>query len=286
MKIDNKNDSKPGFTLIELLVVIAIIAILAAMLLPALAAAKRKAQQISCVNNLKQLGLGFMLYVGDYADTMPADGSGGAGFHSEDWIYWRPGSLLQPGVDKSQIGQMIKYSNTNIESSIFRCPADKTKHVAGAYEVFNFSYSINSQETNSPTKTIIGLASSWAAGQWDPFKLTRVKHPSDIIMLAEEPVDQTPAEMPSGGPYTTLDDGRWLPGPNAITARHNKKGNVSFASAQCIKCPQFGCNRTFSQTHLAEMGIIATISSMRRIEKYISSESNNFVENFAATPCL
>ena len=60
-----------GFTLVMLLVVIAVIAILAAMLLPALAAAKKKAQRINCVNNLKQAGLAFKIWEGDHEDKMP-----------------------------------------------------------------------------------------------------------------------------------------------------------------------------------------------------------------------
>ncbi|HEU5396209.1 MAG TPA: prepilin-type N-terminal cleavage/methylation domain-containing protein [Verrucomicrobiae bacterium] len=71
MKQQHSSRRRPGFTLIELLVVIAIIAILAAILLPALAAAKRRALRIQCINNMHQLYIACAAYAGDFADWYP-----------------------------------------------------------------------------------------------------------------------------------------------------------------------------------------------------------------------
>jgi prepilin-type N-terminal cleavage/methylation domain-containing protein len=83
---------KKGFTLIELLVVIAVIAILAALLLPALARAKQKGQQAVCLSNLKQVGLAFTLYLGDHDDRFPdrrdLKSSLPGGYHP--WATWPP----------------------------------------------------------------------------------------------------------------------------------------------------------------------------------------------------
>ena len=131
-----KQQTKKAFTLIELLVVIAIIAILAAMLLPALAAAKKKAQKISCVNNLKQVGLAFRIWEGDNNDRYPMSvgfSSGGA----SDYLYHN-GVAPVGFVNNPGMAFMVMSNELSTPKVIF-CPSDNI-HTAGSGYGTNWNF--------------------------------------------------------------------------------------------------------------------------------------------------
>ena len=141
-------DANKAFTLIELLVVIAIIAILAAMLTPAITDRERPSKPVKCMSNLRQVSLGFLLYLSDYGDHFSWQISTNRGGTEE---------LIPNGVATEHF---LKLTNYLRQPAVFLCPTEKSRFAADGFTNFsntNLSYFIPlDARTNSPFAILTG----------------------------------------------------------------------------------------------------------------------------------
>ncbi|BCM93767.1 hypothetical protein IAD21_05658 [Abditibacteriota bacterium] len=150
--ISQVKSSRPAFTLIELLVVIAIIAILAAILFPVFARARENARKISCLSNVKQMGLGMMQYMQDFDDVYPLHYNG-----TQRWA-----QMMNPYVKSNQIYDCPS------RSAGFTYKGDYTS--AGTIS-YGMNYYLNSYYYPSTTQQGIAMAS--------------IQRPTETIWIAE-----------------------------------------------------------------------------------------------------